>query len=284
MQMIQANEKAAEDTQQQEILPQLSFKLDDRYFALDIRNIVDIVACPDEVVTLPDAPAYVRGVINLRGQIIPLVPLRELLGIPSIESEYNVLSDMLDARKQDHINWAKELDRCVQENAPFKLATDPHKCAFGKWYYGFEPKSPALKRHLTKIEEPHCKLHAAATAVTQCNLADSETAKASCEAGVLSELHMAMTPQLLQLLEEAKEVFKDSMREMVLVLESAEHGKLGLVADEVLSVGQLRPVKADEALGLWQQSPYVAGLAASEEIAGTIVLLSDTRLLQLIEG
>ena len=44
------------------------------------------------------------------------------------------------------------------------IQTDPHKCAFGKWYYGEGRKEaeklvPELKGPMAEIEDPHRKLH-----------------------------------------------------------------------------------------------------------------------------
>lgn len=48
---------------------------------LAVREIIGVIA----ITPLPRAPRYVRGVINLRGKIIPVIDLRSRLGMPSIE-------------------------------------------------------------------------------------------------------------------------------------------------------------------------------------------------------
>jgi len=37
------------------------------------------------ITTVPQVPAYVKGVINLRGKVIPVIDLRLKFGMPSIE-------------------------------------------------------------------------------------------------------------------------------------------------------------------------------------------------------
>ena len=59
--------------------------------ALDAQTVKYLLFCSDvvEIITnhaitkLPLVPNYIRGIINLRGQIIPIVDIRLLLGQPS---------------------------------------------------------------------------------------------------------------------------------------------------------------------------------------------------------
>ncbi|MFZ2619293.1 MAG: chemotaxis protein CheW [Alphaproteobacteria bacterium] len=50
---------------------------------LDVREIIRITA----ITPVPQAPSFVEGVINLRGQIIPVVDLRKRFGIPAKEAD-----------------------------------------------------------------------------------------------------------------------------------------------------------------------------------------------------
>ena len=38
---------------------------------------------------LPNAPSHIKGVINLRGTIVPIVDLRQCFGLEAIEYGYN---------------------------------------------------------------------------------------------------------------------------------------------------------------------------------------------------
>ena len=61
----------------------LTFRLDDQDFGiniLDIREIISMIT----VTPLPQAPDFVKGIINLRGMIIPVIDLRKKLGMESI--------------------------------------------------------------------------------------------------------------------------------------------------------------------------------------------------------
>lgn len=64
----------------------LTFKVGDEDYAISIEYISEIVGL-HKITPLPDVPRYVKGVINLRGKIIPVVDMRLRLGIP--EREYD---------------------------------------------------------------------------------------------------------------------------------------------------------------------------------------------------
>ncbi len=62
----------------------LTFTLAEETYAIEIvkvREVIDYV----QVTRVPRMPTYLRGVINLRGSVVPVLDLRLILGMPSIE-------------------------------------------------------------------------------------------------------------------------------------------------------------------------------------------------------
>jgi purine-binding chemotaxis protein CheW len=57
------------------------FALAGEQFAADLRHIREVVILADRT-TVPRAPAYVLGVANLRGNVVPIVDIGPLLGLP----------------------------------------------------------------------------------------------------------------------------------------------------------------------------------------------------------
>jgi purine-binding chemotaxis protein CheW len=53
----------------------LSFSLGTEEYAVGIKQVVEIVGLP-RIMAVPDLPDYIRGVINLRGKVIPLLDVR----------------------------------------------------------------------------------------------------------------------------------------------------------------------------------------------------------------
>ena len=62
----------------------LTFVMADEEYGLEILKVREINGYMD-ITPVPQTPAYVKGVINLRGQVIPVIDLRSKLGMPSAE-------------------------------------------------------------------------------------------------------------------------------------------------------------------------------------------------------
>jgi purine-binding chemotaxis protein CheW len=58
----------------------LSFALANEEYGLEILKVREIIGYID-VTAVPQTPPYVKGVINLRGQVIPVVDLRGKFGM-----------------------------------------------------------------------------------------------------------------------------------------------------------------------------------------------------------
>ena len=62
----------------------VGFRIGRETFGLPISIVREIVRVPD-ITSVPNAPDYIEGVINLRGRIIPVVDLRKRFGEKSFE-------------------------------------------------------------------------------------------------------------------------------------------------------------------------------------------------------
>jgi purine-binding chemotaxis protein CheW len=62
----------------------LAFHLGSEEFAIPVLNVREIMGVLD-ITAVPRTPPYVRGVINLRGKVIPVIDLRLKFGLPSAE-------------------------------------------------------------------------------------------------------------------------------------------------------------------------------------------------------
>ncbi|MCP5070154.1 MAG: purine-binding chemotaxis protein CheW [bacterium] len=64
----------------------LTFELGDTEYALQILKVREIIGMMD-VTTVARTPEFVRGVMNLRGKIIPVLGLRRVLAMESVEDD-----------------------------------------------------------------------------------------------------------------------------------------------------------------------------------------------------
>lgn len=69
----------------------LTFKLSDQEYSLDIMCVREIRGWT-KATPMPHAPSFMRGVINLRGTVLPVMDLAERLGLPArAHSDRNVI-------------------------------------------------------------------------------------------------------------------------------------------------------------------------------------------------
>jgi purine-binding chemotaxis protein CheW len=64
----------------------LSFRVGEEEYALDILKVREIRNY-QRPTAIANAPRYLKGVINLRGAIVPIIDLRTMLGLASAEGE-----------------------------------------------------------------------------------------------------------------------------------------------------------------------------------------------------
>jgi purine-binding chemotaxis protein CheW len=87
--MAQATESAAAVAEKSDVGAQLAgkyltFKLAEEEYGLEILKVQEIIQM-QAVTKVPRTPDYMRGVINLRGKVIPVVDLRRKFGLDSVK-------------------------------------------------------------------------------------------------------------------------------------------------------------------------------------------------------
>lgn len=72
-----------EDTQEDKFL---TFVLNGEEYGIEIRHVTEIIGIQN-ITVVPDMPHYIKGVINLRGKVIPVMDVRLRFGLE--EREYD---------------------------------------------------------------------------------------------------------------------------------------------------------------------------------------------------
>jgi purine-binding chemotaxis protein CheW len=72
MNMINENVEMDEDTQKGKYL---TFVLDSESYGIGINNVTEIIGI-QPITLVPELPSYIKGIINLRGKIIPVMDVR----------------------------------------------------------------------------------------------------------------------------------------------------------------------------------------------------------------
>ena len=246
------------------------FHLQYEQFAVSANHVREMVAMP-KVISVPQTPNYIRGVINLRGNVIPVIDLRLKMGMTSLINETEDLITLLDEREQDHKNWIAELESSVRERREFKLAIDPHKCAFGKWYDNFKTDNRILAGCLTKFDAPHQKIHAIAIKVK--GMEEKEDFDSAYE--IINRTKEGELAEMIKLFSEARSLLRESNREIALVLEWKEK-TMAVGVDSVETVEKLSESNIEE-------MPEAVSTLDNECIAGIGKRGKDNELVQLLD-
>ena len=66
----------------------ITFSLEDEMFAVDVGQVREILDST-RITKIPRAPEFMRGVINVRGSVVPVVDMRLKFGMPNAENTSN---------------------------------------------------------------------------------------------------------------------------------------------------------------------------------------------------
>ena len=82
-----------------ELLQLVSFMIQNEEFAIDILFVQEINRML-QITKVPNAPAFVSGVVNLRGRVIPVIDLRTKLGIEVKKHDKNTRIVVVEVKEK----------------------------------------------------------------------------------------------------------------------------------------------------------------------------------------
>lgn len=254
------------------------FELRSRSFGIEAGVIREFVQL-GPAHAIARAPREVRGLVALRDRTIPVVDLRAAIGMQSHVEELDELSLELAKRKEDHVRWIAELTACIHERRAFGLATDPTKCAFGRWYGGFQADDPVVKLKLLAIDRPHRRIHALANET----LALAESGRQREAIARIDDAREGDLAVVKRLLDELAVLIRGAAREVLLVCDLGAR-PFGIAVD---AVHEVRPIAREELCAptsgsLATDDDVLAGAVATER--GLAMLLRIERLVERVLG
>lgn len=211
-------------------LPYLIACIKDLQLAVSVKYVREIVRTP-RWYELPNTPRYIRGVINLRGKVLPLLDLRLRMNLPSALEDVEQMIDMLRTREQDHVVWLRELLGAVTQGHAFTLARDHTQCAFGKWYYSYKSEDIGFASVMYRFELPHRRIHAIADAALKC----AEHGHHAEAREIILRTEQGDLQTVVNLFAEARTAFRESHKEIAIVVTNGSK-HLSLTVDSVQSV------------------------------------------------
>jgi purine-binding chemotaxis protein CheW len=79
----------------------LSFRLKDEEFATNVGSVLSILEMP-RITKVPKAPDYLRGIINLRGEVLPVINIHCKFGLPEAEITPSTCILVMEANIDGH--------------------------------------------------------------------------------------------------------------------------------------------------------------------------------------
>lgn len=117
-----------------ELLQLVSFMIGDEEFAIPILAVQEINRMM-QITRVPQSPAFVEGVINLRGKIIPVMDLRKRFGMPALENSADSRIIVVEVRARngggnrvigftvDRVNEVLRISESIVEPTPAMVAS-----------------------------------------------------------------------------------------------------------------------------------------------------------------
>jgi purine-binding chemotaxis protein CheW len=97
-----------------QITQYLTFRLQDEIFALDITTVREVLDFTS-ITKVPRTPDFMRGVINLRGSVVPVVDLRLKFGMTMTEKTVNTCVIIVEVKVDSEAVILGVLADSVQE-------------------------------------------------------------------------------------------------------------------------------------------------------------------------
>jgi chemotaxis signal transduction protein len=94
----------------------LTFTLADEQYGIGILKIREIIGM-QPITAVPQTPAFVKGVINLRGKVIPVVDLRLRFGMQEIDYTERTCIIVIEAQAS-HMGKCWEVKNCNKKDCP----------------------------------------------------------------------------------------------------------------------------------------------------------------------
>ena len=265
-------EQAKSTTEDQSVTQLVTFKLGLEEFAFKMERVREIlrVERPSEV---PGTPKHVLGVLTVRGNILPVIDLRVMLGLNSLESEVVAMAADLGARFKAWLTTAAETVR----SGTGKLDASGAETV-RKWMVDCTTSSQTLMEILSKMRTANDRLLRGVTQ-TQ-SLIAAEPTKAR---DYFLQEAVASAQLVIQLLESFQNSVKENIREDQRLIVVQTHGSLlALLVDKVREVLNMpkRQIDAPPQNLSENRNLELSGIAKLENGKRLILLLDADHLIK----
>jgi len=245
----------------------VSFKVAGEEYAFDIAKVREILRVT-EITEVPNVPEYVRGLFTIRNQLMPVLDLRRLLGIPSLVSEHH---KAIESGIDRHRSWAESVRHAVESGSHFTGTMDPRKTSFGKWLDKYSTSSIEIETALKGLKRCRTELFDGARRILELKGISKETALSIFDGEVQPLLKTAID-SLTNLKTVVEAHISEDQRVMVVEADTMNMGYLVDCVDEVIRIPK----------SVIDQTPAIAS-SKRKELKGVAKLDSGERLIMIMD-
>ncbi len=252
------------------------FFLGEEEFGIDIATVREILRVA-EITAVPNVPPYVKGIQNVRDAVLPIIDLRVLVKMKSLEHGH---TELVEQMRNGHLAWAEELQNAVYKGTPFTKSNDPAQCQLGKLLEYQKKHDIEFMDMYKQIKPPHDALHHHAGNVLEKFKSNPEAA------GQI--FHQQVSPHLetlLGLFPHLEEVLNQrAKRDQRVFIVNIGLTTVGLLVDKVSEVVRLPKSIIDSTpTVISTYGKEIKGIAKLNQGSRLILLLDEKLLLSIDE-
>lgn len=261
-------------------LPWVIFEIRKQIYAISTRLVTGIMSIPP-VIYVAEAPELFLGACNVRGDVIPVLDTRKLLGFDSADKEAEETIKLLEEKKDEHIMWVTVLRRSVEGGRRFTLPLEPASCSFGRWYYSFIRKGSSFVDELKKLEAPHNEMHDYAKKIDSLRGQDGSYDESAMD---LLKLAERCSQKVVSILDGIMQSIRETLTPMIISLSfpSTRDTCMAFTVDNVKAVDEVEMLDKKENSNMLFMSGRLCGIAHNSKIPGEILLMDDLEIVKLV--
>jgi purine-binding chemotaxis protein CheW len=150
---LQAHESVESDKKNSVAEKQLvTFLVGQEEYGFTIQSVQEILRV-SKITEVPDVPNYVLGVLALRNELLPVIDIRKLFGMPSLVENKLLEIERLES---NYKNWIGGFKYSVESDSEFRSIETVEAL---HWIESFRTSSEAIGKLLQKIRFIHQELH-----------------------------------------------------------------------------------------------------------------------------
>lgn len=115
--------------------PWLVFRMNKNLYTVNSKIITSIVIIPENITKVPNVPNYIMGLIHLRGIVIPLLDLRNLFNMKSVNDEVKGMVVVLE-KDNSYVGIIVDEVLSVENITPFEETEEIKKMCQDKYVSG----------------------------------------------------------------------------------------------------------------------------------------------------